>query len=356
MAIKNKIVDQNKLFRPDKTDTIDDFFSYTQPLGSISRAIANNLYGINCLNNGNIVPSNKDDYGLTFFTRPQLNLRNQNLSSVNKLDSFLTNNPSSIHRYIRMMLDPRLAYSMDLRCPFLDNRMAFIPILTNNLKSMSGWPDPYLPTYSTPEGLRREQWTIGDGVIDIYNAFSIDCNFRNTQDEPIILMFKLWTHYIALVFEGMIAPYTDMLIENEIDYNTRIYRLILDPSRRFVKKIGMVGAALPVVNPQGKFFDYQENETYNMQNKTINIRFECNGAQYDDSIIAKEFNMVGEIFNPELRALGKKQPNNLEKVPIGLYSMFNHRLYPRINLDTLELEWYVDKNTATYKRMLNYLN
>lgn len=345
----------DKLFRSNKIESLDDFFDYTQTVNDTSKAIANNMYGVNNMMTPSPVPVSKDHYGYAFFTRPQLNLATKNLRNVRKLYSYLTQKDASVHRYIRMMLDPRLRYTENLTCPFIDNEMAFIPVLTNNLENMSGWPDIVAPTFNSPEGLRREQWGIVDGSTDIYNAFSIDCSFKNTKDEPIILMMQLWTNYQALVYEGLLSPYNDMIVENEIDYNTRIYRLILDETKTYVKKMSATGSSMPVVDPVGKFYDYQRNENYNMQNKQISLRFESFGAEYNDDILALEFNMTGGIFNSEIRNMINGKPHNLEKVPVGLLGLFNYRCYPYINLDTLELEWYVNKTHPTYKRKFEYL-
>lgn len=350
-----KLIDQSKVTDMSKISSIDDFFELTQPINSVQKAVANVMYGINHTLVGNAVPTSRDSYGLAFFTRPQLNLTQSNLRNATKLYSFLTNKSSSAHRYVRMMLDPRLYYNENLRCPFIDNNLAFIPILTNCLDNMSGWPDPVLPTWSSTEGVRREQITIADGYIDIYNTATIDCTFRNIKDESIILMFKLWIHYASYVFEGTLSPYMDMIAENEIDYNTRIYRLVLDETKTYVKKIAAIGAGFPVNVPMGKFFDFQKNENYNSQTKTFSIRFTFDGAEYDTDILALEFNKTGAIFNPGLRAMMNGKSHNMEKVPPGLLSMFNYRCYPWINLDTLELEWYVDKTSSTYKSRLNYL-
>lgn len=351
----DKTVNMETLFNPDKIASIDDFFSNTQTINSVSKAIANNLYGLNILNTPTSVPIAKDNYGLAFFVRPQLNLSTPNLRNVRKLYSYLTTKDASVHRYIRMMLDPRLYYTEGLSCPFLDPWNPFIPILTNTIENMSGWPDPFLPTYATPEGVRREQWLMGDGTTEIFNSFSIDASFKNIKEEPIMLMMQLWTNYIALIFEGMMSPYNDMIVENELDYTTRIYRLILDEYKIYVKKISATGYSIPVVNPQGKQFDYQRNDTYNMQNKQISLRFESVGAEYNDDILALEFNMTSAIFNPEIAAMMDGKSHNLEKLPQGLQSMFNYRAYPYINLDTLELEWYVYKGSSTYEAKLNYL-
>lgn len=366
----------------DSFDTIDRYIRTTQPLGSPARALTNNLYGINHRNVKGIIPENRDSYGLVFFTRPQLNLSSGNLRNIRKFYSLLTTNNKSIHTYVRCMLDPRLALPdggytgikntmgltpderndeklmrevsklygpKQIQSPLVDEKLGFIPILTNSIKSLKGWPDITLPTFTSKEGLKREQWSIADGAIDIYESFDLDCTFRNIKEEPLILMFETWLRYMALVFEGMIGPYMDFMIENEIDYMTRIYRLVLDESKLFVKKIAAVGAAFPVNVPNGTFFDYEDTEKYNQGAKDINIRFKCMGAEYNDDILIKEFNAVSKIFNPFIET--EITNKTLVKVPFNLLELFNNRGYPIIDPQTLELCWYVYKDSSTVKEI-----
>lgn len=375
-----------------KIKTLDQFFRTTQPIGSSLRAIGNNLYGINHRKVKAMIPENRDDYGLVFFTRPQLNLGIGNLRNIRKFYSLLTTKQNSVHRYVRCMLDPRLsrmhsggvdiakygiftpeeaakgwnddnvmkklyeAYGQPtITCPLVDEKMAFIPILTNAIKSMSGWNDIVLPTYTSKEGLKREQWSVADGMIDIYDSTDLDCTFRNMKDEPLILLFETWLRYMALVFEGMISPYFDFIVENEIDYMTRIYRLVLDESKRFVKKIAATGAAFPITVPNGKFFDFEDSENYNNGNKDIQIRFKCIGQEYNDDILAYEFNQAVYIFNPELRHSGTRECE-YTKIPFQYLELFNNRGYPLINLNTLELEWHISRSSRTYKEITSIYN
>ena len=349
-------IDKKDLVVPSKLKSLDEFFEIAMPTHSISRAISNNLYGISNNNTVSMVPATRNVYGYAFFTRPQLNLSGPNLRRYRKLYQFLTTNQSSAHRYVRMMLDPRLYYSDEnLRCPFIDNKLAFIPMLTNNLNSMGGWNDIVLPTYTTPDGVRREQWTIADGAIDIFESWDLDCTFRNVRDDPMTLMLLLWVTYIALVFDGTLMPYADFCAQREIDYQTRVYRLVMDETKTYVKHIGCAPVAFPVNLPMGKFFDFNRATPYQDQTKEINIRFKCTGAEYSDDILIQEFNETVGIFNPDVANMIRGKKHNLEKVPQGLLDIFNYRCYPVINTDTFELEWYVDTTTKTYKRIVAYL-
>lgn len=332
-----------------KIDTIDDFLNKTQPIGSIEKAVSESLYGINHTKVPNATIDNKDSFGYAFFTRPQLNLSDSNLVHVRKFIDLLSTKDSSIHRYIRMMLDPSLKVSSGgkVNSPYINNRLAFIPVLTNNLKNMSGWPDMVMPTYTSKQGLKKEQWGIADGMVDIYDSFDIDCTFRNTISEPIIIMMQTWLYYMAYVFEGMMVPYPLFIADNEIDYNTRIYRLVMDKTNRYVTKIAAVGASMPINVPTGKLFDFSSETPYNTQTKDVNIRFKCYGAMYNDSILVDEFNKTTIVFNNKMQAVidSEFKPmsgHSYDMIPLELRDRFNHRGYPLINTETFELDWWLD--------------
>lgn len=335
--------------------SLDDYFQST-PIGSVDKAIGNNLYGINHMQIPGTVASNKDTYGLTFFVRPQLNMQADNIRNSRLLAPLLTINSQSIQRYIRATLDPRImaGYSFmqspeggspsvnSLPCEIVDNLSAFIPVLTNNLNTISGWPDILAPTFTSKPGLYNEAYSQVDGVTKNYESFDITATFRNTRGDPILYMFYVWLHYSSMVFEGKLIPYLDFLTENEIDYNTRIYRLVMDQDKEIVKKIGATGAAFPISVPTGSFFDFANDKPYNDQNKDIPITFRCMGAEYLDDILIYEFNQTVVIFNPAMA--DNRRDSEMQRVTKNVLSLFNNRGYPRIDYSTNKLEWYVTKD------------
>lgn len=346
------------------------------PIGSVKRALSNNLYGINLRQTGNPVPRPKDNYGYTFFTRPQLNLTTFNLSNYRGFYSLLTSITNSYQRHTRLTLDPRLGYGANpLKCPFTDPENVFIPIVTNNLISMSGFPDLTVPTYTSSAGLYGEEYGFVDGVTNHLEAYDIDVRLRNMRGNPLLYFFYIWIKYETLVFEGILNPYSDMITENEIDYNTRIYRLVMDQGKRFITNIGATGASYPINVPTGSIFDYNIDKPFNDSNNDITIRFRCYGFTPFDDIVKLEFNQSLAIFNSEIRALLKQDmegssteatkredPFKPYKSPTGAYTKIpysllsqtegsitnnagyslNHKSYPYINLHTNELEWWVN--------------
>jgi len=335
-------------------NNFDDFLQFNTPVGSVDQSLSNTLYGFNHQSHATIMPANKDNYGFTFLTRPQLNLTSANLRNIRKFYNYLTKREGYLHPYIRKMLDPRLSKGgvEVIESSLINNKQGFIPVLTNTLKTVSGWPDMVLPTYTSQQGLMKEQHAMGDGSMEIYDSYDLDLTFKNTKDEPIILMFQLWIMYISYVFRGKMSPYIDFLRANEIDYNTRIYRLVMDENKRFVKKVAATGAAFPITVPSGKFFDYSSATNYNDQTKDINIRFKSMGAEYNDAITFLEFNEVSSIFNTRVRnMLDGELDHGLEKIPYNMLDMLNYRGYPIINMRTSELEWWIESDSLTLGKL-----
>jgi hypothetical protein len=362
--------------KPIVAASLDDFLQNTAA-GSAITAIGNNFYGINHRQTPTPIALNKDNYGLTFFVRPQLNMQKVNLRNHRLFTPLLSNEASSYQTIIRCLLDPRIIggypggieedggealATSDVYCPFVDNTQAFIPVLTNHLKSISGWPDVRSPILTSKEGAYQETHSMVDGIAVNYTAYDIDATFRSSRGDPIMSLFYYWVHYMSAVFEGTLLPYPDMIVENEIDYQTRIYRLVLDSEKRFVQKIGATGVCIPTNIPIGGAFDFSTEKPYNNVDGDITIQFKCNGAIYQDDILIQEFNKTVAIFNPSmddgrfddstgLQSAEFNSPikRDMMKIDRDHLALFNNRGYPYINPNTYELGWYVSKQLYAQK-------
>lgn len=314
------------------------------PLGPLASNIVNTVYGINHRQTQLALPFNRDTQGLTFFTKPRMNLTTDNVRFVRQMIPLLNSEPRSIQRIIRSTLDPQLAFGSDVKrgnitCPYVDEFNMFIPLLTNLCLSVSGWPDFGVDTHTTPEGHYREAHSMVDSSVEIRNAYELSASFRNIPNNPVTLLFYFWLFYSAKVFEGELIPYGSSMYELEIDYNTRITRLILSPDKRYVQHMLTTGASFPLNAPVGALGNFDITQPFNDANDNVNIRFQCIGMDYNDPIQISEFNETVADANPGMADEFRDQ--YYIKIPYQVLSFFNMRGYPRISPADSELEWYV---------------
>lgn len=331
-----------------KFEGIDDFFA-TTAIGSVKNSMAQVFSGINHRGTPNRVPMNKDYFGLAFFTRPDMNMTTKNLLRDRRFTQLLTNNHKSIPRAIRAYLDYRCDENLgdSHTSPLVDNRNIFIPLLTNHLVSMSGWPDIDVPTFSSDAGVVGDAIAMVDGEIDILGVRDMTCNFRNMPGSPILSMAHFWQRYMASVFKGSLLPYPNNMVENTKDYETRIYRLVLDNTKRFVQDIAVFNACFPVTTPYGAKFNFETDTPINRSNDQISITFRGSIVEYSDDILINEFNKAVILANTDMADLEGDtdgyRNQRMVKVSGEYLHHFNYSGYPRINPGTSELEWWIDR-------------
>lgn len=346
------------------SETLDDFYAYTQPSGSHLQAAGDALYGINQTRTTGAIPMTRETMGYVFFTRPVLNLSSPNLVNMGKMLPLLTDNANSVHRYVRCTLDPSLSIpgvskggdGNPISCPLVDPLQAFIPLLSNSLLKLSGWPDTIAPVYTSKQGLRKEQWSMVDGTTEVNQAFTMDATFMNYADKAVGVLFDKWVNYETGVFDGQLKPYTGYVARNEIDYTTRIYRLVMDKTNTFVTEIACTIASFPINEPTGKYFDFDKSAAYMDQNKNINIRFQCTGARYNEDKIVRWFNTTAGYGNPNLRAVVSSgfeigKGHNYAPIAHSQLPKFKYRGYPLINPATMELQWWISMDSEIYKKV-----
>lgn len=355
--------------------------------GSQLRAISNLLYGFNARHTKPVIPIPKDGVGYVFFTRPMLNLSDRNITnSIRKLFSLLEGDDKSFNRYVRMMLDPRL-FRGAMSSPFVNNSHGFIPLLTNTVTNVSGWLDLEPGIHTSTAGGYGEEQSYVDGPINDKMAYDLTCTFRTLHGHPHLYLFAMWVYYQELVSEGVINPRIPWIFENEIDYNTRIYRLNTDVTKQFLTGIACCGASFPVNIPTGQVFDFDIDKPLNGANNEMSFRFRAMGFRFNDDLIKLEFNQTQALFNPAMRDLLRhdyenitkgnvseavtrrrtdkifsmpglgitKVPHHLAAVTAGSYSnnvynKVNFNMYPYINLATDEIEWWVPTPLFTLAR------
>ena len=319
-------------------------------MASLAAANAANLYGINHRSIPLATSRNTDHQGFTFFTRPDLRLTYDNLTQDRNMSLLLNSEDESIWRWVRATLSPRDANQL-YRSPFVDKCNPFIPILTNNLTSISGWPENTVDPWTSEAGAFNEQTSQADGFSDDFSASDITATFNNQVQDPINRLFHVWTRYSMLVHEGVMDPYIDNIVENIIDYNTRIYRIVTDSSKQYIQHIAACGAAFPLNSNTAAKFDFSSERPYSDENDKVSIQFRVIGKLYDDPILFKEFNDVVRMYNENMSDANRHK--HYKRVPADMLRMYNCLGLPHINTDNGRLDWYV--TNQEYKFIQNEL-
>lgn len=339
---------------------ITDVLSQMNGLGTRSESFAEFLTGFNHRSIGAPLPVHAEGSGITFFTRPNFNLSYDNLSVDRVLTPLLTDNLYTYQRVIRAILDPIGSGvqlydtpARNITSPLFDSQSAFIPMFTNALTGLTGWPDQAMDIYTSHEGILRETWVYADGHSKTFTATDLNATFRNVGGDPITLLLFVWLTYMDHIHRGTMTPYLRSILTNRIDYQTRIFRFTLDPTRTRIQKWASATGCFPVANPVGAAFNFSSDNAYTQENAdSISTTFKAQCIEYFDPIIFNEFNETVEMFNPLMGDATRAQ--NYTKIPYQNLQMFNWaRGYPHINVLTNELEWWVD--TATFQaRVANH--
>ena len=314
--------------------------------GSHTRAFQELMYGLDTMpGQGQGLPKNADTQGLVFFTRPTMNLSYDNLALDRRLTPLMNSDPTTYPFMIRALLDPY--GKTDEVSRFVDSDNVFMPILSNTLLNMSGWPDIVGDTYTASEGAQKESWAMFDGDSHNRQVWDSNLTFRNIQGDPITTLMMAWIIYGTGVYQGDLLPYTRMLFENRIDYMSGIYRLVLSANGRYVTKIART-IGFPYAISIGSAFNYQADQFLNNENDTVTVPFKCIGAEYQDPILIKEFNHVVAMRNGAIRTGGYQVLKNTE------YPLFRRLAYPKIDEETWELKWLVPE--SLYQAIISEFN
>ena len=357
------------------------------------------LTGYNYLRVGQqLVRGNRDNMGYTFFTRPILNLTYDNLSAKREL-AMLRNAPAnSVGRYVRNTLDPwgsighgdtrgssKLTFNgndiglsanaqadqNDRRSPLVNGYDAFIPLLSNELVSLTGWKDVAINDYTSKAGIGNEQWAMPDGYYNIRDTFELTANFRNIEGDPITLLFQTWIQYYMGCRDMDLSPYPNFIVEREYDYNTKIYRFVMDHTKRYIQKWAAT-IAYPSSISFGQQFNVDSSNNFIDTNTELPITFKCIGADYNDPIVLYEFNETVAQFCPDLKIdYTQFDQKTRSMVVVGKDKWVKLRedeklrgtylAVPLINYLTNELEWWIPKDkyityilpTTTSSKMTN---
>lgn len=326
-------------------------------------------YGPNLLGTGDLVPGNTSLPGFWFFTKPNLNLTKENISSVPRLQYLSEEDPNSLGATIRSLLMPKsfrhgkAGLARGVRANAVNDDYPFIPFLSTTLESMTGWPDEVTEFFMSNPGMKKEVYGWVDSPTDFYEEFTLTGTFIAKRGNPHYWFFNGLDQYAKHVGNGSIHPLPESENEFELDYNLSFYLLITDSTKKYLQMIARPGGGMIIEgNPSGAEFNFQRDQVFNKENAQYSIPFKGFGLACNDPRTVDDFNTLVRMFKTPMAAVMARSDTNTDdyrgSMLVGdmVYITDDYRglfqftsTYPFINPATSEIEWWVPKDVYDNK-------
>lgn len=350
-------------FRPTQIETLwNDRMRLSTGVGFKDEILTNALTGFNHRIVPQQIPTYKEINSQIFITRPDINLDEYNVANSRFFSDLASAEEGSVEYAVLCALDAqsvyvnpvgRYGYPAYQTIPF-DNLQAFSPMLSTQCLQATGFPDQSLDVWMSDEGAYREQYGHVDSVYEINNQFTLNVSFANdvTQFSQLYIRGLLeWSSGVKL---GRFRPKTYNQVTRRVDYQSRIYVFKFDGLGKRIINWGAAMVAWPVNDNEGSLLNHDKLTLINEATKEINIRFQCIGARYRDTLLFETFNTVASYFNPDLipsSSDGDPKFHYDNYSPIGGESLvelqehelqlFNWKGYPIVDPDTRQLRWFL---------------
>lgn len=336
-------------------------------VGSVDRSVTVSLRGLRTTSKRVVTHGSKDNHGYVFVTRPQLNLSTPNILGNRGFYPLLNTDPYSVSAWIRSVLDPRWGlvgdavtsgatgtgkldfdpyynsvtgvkngYVTNAKSLVADPRSAFINVISNNIVTLTGFPDIQMPTFTSQEGRVGQVWQQIDGHHNLNQPVELSFTIRDMTSSPIFHLLRVLSLYPGATYQGIMSPYADFISEDTIDYNVRVFRILLASDNRRVSSIASTYPGFVQGVTAGPRYDYDLQKPYEDTMDT-NYRMTFPGVEYEDPALVDDFNGLVMDANPNMR----KDKASMTKLSVNQYGDFTYEaLYPFINYQTLEFEWW----------------
>lgn len=330
--------------------------------GFKDEALTNALMGFNHRKTPTHLPIYKEIQSSIFFTRPDINLSEENIANSRFFSDLASMPESSVEYAVLAALDPQCPLTNPVKkygfpcfqnIPF-DNLHGFAPLLSTQCLQATGFPDQTLDVWMSEEGAFREQYGHVDSVYEVNNQFTLNVTFANDATQFVQLYIRGLLEYSSGVKGDIFKPKTYNQIRRSPDYQSRIYVYKYDPLGKRIINWGAAMVAWPVNDNEGSLLNYDKLINVSDSAKEINIQFQCIGARYRDPLLFETFNTTAAYCNPDLI------PASLDGYPKFDYSdyspmggdslveiqehqlqLFNWKGYPIVDPDTRNFRWFL---------------
>jgi hypothetical protein len=311
------------------------------------------MYGIDNVRNTIYMPE-FESHGFTFITRPKLNLTTVSIRQDRILSLLDTLNPESLAFAVRALLDTKLLtnYKISTKSSqFLNAANPFIPIFTNRLVSLNGWPDPTIDIDTTEGGFFSESITYPHGHDQLTRNYDLNATFSDIQGSVVMMLFLVWTRYISLLTRGVVTAHPEDIDDRRMGFTSSIYRFVMDPSNRYITKWAKATGCFPRSVPLGAYFNYDSNASNVDTAMNLSVPITVAGkVEYMDPIIFREFNMLVQRRCHGISSF--KKATDKERV------LLNFRCIPYIDdrSGSNELQWRYDPSDEVVGEILDKSN
>lgn len=182
--------------------------------------------------------------GYVFFTRPDLNITMDNITS--DAGSIFFN---ICGRY------PDVVKSLTKS---LSGSHQFIPLLSNRCTGMDV-QNEQLETKELGETITGWKLTYGMNIIKSRSAGSVSTSFVDDQSLSIYALFKIWCEYISSISRGIISPRKQYIRTKQLDYACSIYYFLCSEDGENIIFWTKYTGCIPTSVPSSNFADSIDN-------------------------------------------------------------------------------------------------
>ena len=241
------------------------------------------------------LPPNAVHSGMTFITRPKLNLTSSSLRQSSKMLALDTLNVTDVQHMIRCLLDTKFADSPNSNAgtsALLNTNNPFNTPLCNALVGVSGWPDIVIESNTTEGGFHGENQTFVIGGDNLNKTYDLTLTFKDPQGGAIAAMLDFWLEYMRCVSRGIMIAYKEDIDALRLNYTVSIYRFLLDPMRKFIVGYSKATGTYPTSIPIGGMFNVNEGEVTISTVGKFSVPWKANKIEYNKPEIIADFNRL----------------------------------------------------------------
>lgn len=169
----------------------------------------------------------------------------------------------------------------------------FIPMLSNNCKSVPSGKDTVIGTFEYPEDFRGHKPIVPTGGNEINGNGELSITFRDNRANLVKWLFKIWTRYIEGCGSGEFIPRWSNIVERVSDYTCSIYVFVIGKDGMSIISWCKYTGCFPVSFPHNWIF-HQATDLDSQSLSEVTISFQYNIYEALNPEIFTDFNFLSE--------------------------------------------------------------